>query len=141
MFTPTTTDLRLDHVGTASPASVRAAQAIAIAPLGLLVGIAAVVFTIAAPPSSLSLGDWSVAVWAYATAVVNVVAGIGLGRGSETARRALLAAAVLHVAFGLVKLTAYDEPEALVFVGLDAAVIALLTLRSVRRFCATTKTA
>jgi hypothetical protein len=130
-----TIDLHLRHPGTAPPAAARAAQVIAVGPLGALVGVAAIAFTIAAGPLSLSLGDWLVAAWALATAVVNLVAGIALGRGSETARRILIATALAHVAFSVVKLTAYDEPEALVFAALDAALIALLSLRGVRRSC------
>ena len=38
--------------------------------------------------------------------------------------------------FGIVKVVGYDEPEAGLFMGFDAALIALLSLPAVRRWAA-----
>jgi len=117
------------------PRAVCVAKVLIVAPLGLLVAVAAVAFAAAAPPSSLSAGDWAVGAWALATAAVNVAFGPRLGRGSEVARRALLVAAATHIAFSSVKLTIYHESSSYVFMALDATVLALLTRRSVSTFC------
>jgi hypothetical protein len=128
----TATDLRLP-LATRVPYTVRAAQALAVGPLGLLVGIAATAFTVSGF-SDMSAGGLLVAAWAIALAVVNVGAGLRLGAGSARAYTALVAAALAQVAFGVVKLAVYHESASYVFMALDLVLLTLLARPAVKRF-------
>ena len=73
------------------------------------------------------LADWSVAAWSTALAVAFLVAAARLG----TDRRVLPALAgvlLLDLVFSAVKLTVYDEPEAVLFITVDLVIVALLVL-------------
>ena len=78
------------------------------------------------------LFDWSVGIWSTALAVAFLIAATRLGRD----RRVLPALAVVlavDLVFSLVKLTVYDEPEAVLFMAVDAVIIGLLALIRRRR--------
>ncbi|TFV63436.1 UNVERIFIED_ORG: hypothetical protein E4P37_14745 [Bacillus sp. AZ43] len=78
------------------------------------------------------IADWSVGAWSTALAVAFLVAAVRLGRD----RRVLPALAVVllvDLVFSAVKLTAYDEPEAVLFMAVDGVIIALLALLARRR--------
>jgi|1186.fasta_scaffold669931_2 hypothetical protein len=130
----TTSDLSLPFATPSRvPRAVRAAQLVMVGPLGLLVGVAATAFT-ASSLSTMAPWEFAISAWAIALAVVNVTAGLRLGRGSAAARRALLVSIGAQIAFGVVKLTVYHESASFVFAALDAVALVLLTRPSVRRF-------
>jgi hypothetical protein len=71
------------------------------------------------------LGDWAVAAWSTVLAVAFLVAAVRLGRD----RRVIPALAVvlaLDLVFSVVKLTVYDEPEAVAFMAVDLVILGLL---------------
>ncbi|UOY01554.1 hypothetical protein [Blastococcus sp. PRF04-17] len=78
------------------------------------------------------LVDWSVGVWSTALAVAFLVAAARLGRDRRVLP-ALAAVLVVDLVFSAVKLTAYDEPEAVLFMAVDLVVIGLLALLNRRR--------
>jgi hypothetical protein len=73
------------------------------------------------------LGDWSVAVWSAALAVAFLVAAVRLGRDGRVVP-VLAAVVLLDLVFSTVKLTVYDEPEAVAFMAVDLVILALLAL-------------
>ncbi len=73
------------------------------------------------------LGDWSVGIWSTALALAFVLAAFRLGRDRRVLP-ALAAVLVLDLVFSLVKLTVYDEPEAVLFMAVDLVIVALLAL-------------
>ncbi|WP_116453163.1 hypothetical protein [Blastococcus litoris] len=73
------------------------------------------------------LGDWSVGVWSTVLAVAFLVAAVRLGR-DERVVPLLWGVLALDVVFSAVKLTVYDEPEAVLFMAVDVVVIGLLAL-------------
>ena len=70
-------------------------------------------------------GDWFVAAWSAALAIVFLVAAVRLGR-DRWALPAVGAALLLALLFGLVKLIGYGEQESVGFMAVDLVVIALL---------------
>ena len=76
--------------------------------------------------------DWGVAAWSAALAVAFMVAAVRLGRDRRVVP-ALAAVLLLDLAFSTVKLTVYDEPEAVAFMAVDLVIIALLALVNRRR--------
>jgi hypothetical protein len=78
------------------------------------------------------LGDWAVAAWSAALAVAFMVAAVRLGRDRRVIP-GLAAVLLLDLVFSTVKLTVYDEPEAVAFMAVDLVIIALLALISRRR--------
>ena len=72
-------------------------------------------------------GDWLVAGWSAALAVAFMVAAVRLGRDRRVIP-ALAAVLLLDLAFSTVKLTVYDEPEAVAFMAVDLVIIGLLAL-------------
>lgn len=76
-------------------------------------------------------GDWAVAAWSTALAVAFIVAAVRLGRDRRVLP-ALAGVLLLDLIFSTVKLTVYDEPEAVLFMAVDLVIIALLAL-AVRR--------
>jgi len=79
--------------------------------------------------------DWSVGIWSTALAVAFLVAAVGLGRNRRVLP-ALAAVLALDLVFSAVKLTVYDEPEAVLFMAVDAVIIGLLALVARRRAAA-----
>ena len=73
------------------------------------------------------LGDWSVGIWSTALAVAFLVAAVRLGRDRRVLP-ALAAVLLLDLVFSLVKLTVYDEPEAVLFMAVDLVIVGLLAL-------------
>ena len=71
------------------------------------------------------LGDWAVAAWSAALAVAFMVAAVRLGR-DRRALPALAAVLVVDLVFSTVKLTVYDEPEAVAFMAVDLVIMGLL---------------
>jgi hypothetical protein len=77
------------------------------------------------------LGDWSVAAWSAALAVAFMVAAVRLGRDARVLP-VLVAVVLLDLVFSTVKLTVYDEPEAVAFMTVDLVILALLSLAARR---------
>jgi hypothetical protein len=76
--------------------------------------------------------DWSVGIWSTALALAFVIAAVRLGRD----RRVLPALAIVllvDLAFSVVKLTVYDEPEAVLFMTVDVVILGLLALLTRRK--------
>lgn len=73
------------------------------------------------------LGDRAVAIWSAALATAFLVAAVRLGRDRRVPP-VLVVIVLLDLAFGAVKLTAYDEPEAVAFMAVDLVVLGLLAL-------------
>ncbi len=73
------------------------------------------------------LGDWLVATWSALLAIAFLVAAVRLGRDRRVLP-ALAGVVVADLVFSLVKLTAYDEPEAVAFMAVDLLVLGLLVL-------------
>lgn len=71
--------------------------------------------------------DWSVGIWSTLLAVAFLVAAVRLGRDRRVLP-ALAAVLVLDLVFSVVKLTAYDEPEAVGFMAVNLVIIALLAV-------------
>jgi len=65
--------------------------------------------------------------------VAFLVLAVRLGGGEARLHRAAVRLLALHVGFSLLKLTAYDEPEALGFIAYDLLLLGLLTLPATRR--------
>jgi hypothetical protein len=78
------------------------------------------------------VGDWSVAAWSAALALAFLVAATRLRREGPVLP-ALGGVLVLDLAFSVVKLTVYDEPEAVAFMAADLVVLGLLTAIARRR--------
>ena len=72
-------------------------------------------------------GDWAVVAWSAALAIAFLVAAVRLGSDRRVIP-ALAAVLVLDLVFSAVKLTVYDEPEAVAFMAVDLLIIGLLTL-------------
>ena len=76
-------------------------------------------------------GDWLVVAWSALLAVAFLVAAVRLGR-DRRAVPALAGVLVLDLVFSLVKLTVYDEPEAVGFMAVSLVILGLLALFSRR---------
>ncbi len=73
------------------------------------------------------LADWSVGIWSTALAVAFLVAAARLG-ADRRVLPALAGVLLLDLVFSAVKLTVYDEPEAVLFLAVDVVIIGLLAL-------------
>ena len=105
------------------PIRLRAAQALLIGPLGLLVTATALGFSVFSS-DSLSPLEWCVATWAVVGGAGAALAGLRLG----TSRTPAVLIALNSIAFSVVKLIAYGESASLVFMAL--AVLTLWCLRN-----------
>lgn len=76
--------------------------------------------------------DWAVAVWSAVLAVSLIVAAVRMGGGGRRIVPVIGALLLVEIAFSLVKLFAYDEPEALGFMAVDLVILGLLALSSRR---------
>jgi hypothetical protein len=70
--------------------------------------------------------DWSVGIWSTTLAVALIAAAVRLGRGSRRTTQVLVGLLVVEIAFSLVKLFVYDEPEAVGFMAVDLIIFGLL---------------
>ena len=77
------------------------------------------------------LGDWAVAAWSAALAVAFMVAAVRLGRDRRVLP-VLVGVLLVDLVFSTVKLTVYDEPEAVAFMAVDMVILGLLALISRR---------
>lgn len=78
------------------------------------------------------LADWSVGIWSTALAVAFMVAAARLGRDRRVLP-ALAAVLLVDLVFSAVKLTVYDEPEAVLFMAVDFVILGLLAALIVRK--------
>lgn len=116
--------------GASTRLALGAARLVAV--LHSLLGLSGVaLFTVVMPEEALWIHpvlDTGVIALKLAVCVLLLVGALWPGQ-SAARRRRLLAVAVLgSAAFGLVKLSAYGEQEALVFFAVDALLLALLVL-------------
>ena len=79
-----------------------------------------------------SSGDWLVAAWSAALSLAFLVAAVRLGRDRRVLP-VLVGVVGADLVFSLVKLTVYDEPEAIGFIAVDLVVLLLLALLIRRR--------
>jgi hypothetical protein len=116
------------------PATLRAAQLL-LALLGAIVTFGAIYFSAFVPEDvaepANSLGDWLVGAWALATGVGALYCAARLAGPDARVRRAARWLMATHVVFGLVKVVAYSEAEAVPFIVIDLVLIALLSTRAV----------
>jgi hypothetical protein len=78
------------------------------------------------------VGDWLVGVWSTALAVTFLVAAVRLGRDPRVVRW-FGGVLLLDLVFTTVKLTVYDEPEAVLFMAVDLVILGLLALIARRK--------
>jgi hypothetical protein len=78
------------------------------------------------------VGDWLVGVWSTALAVTFLVAAVRLGRDPRVVRW-FGGVLLLDLVFSTVKLTVYDEPEAVLFMAVDLVILGLLALIARRK--------
>ena len=78
------------------------------------------------------LVDWSVAAWSAILAVSLIVAAVRLGGAGRRIVPVVGGLLLVDIAFSLVKLLAYDEPEAVGFMAVDLVLLGLVAL-SARR--------
>ena len=107
---------------------MRLAQIIFAIPLGIVLVVASIAFSVS-PSEPMDAVDYLVAAWACTMGVANLAIARRLPSGGEQVRRWALRLVGAHVAFSLVKLTAYGEGAAVVFLAFDAALLALLARR------------
>lgn len=126
----TTTDT---EPGTAArrrvPAAVRGAQLLLLVPLGAFQLVATIVFSITMP---LAGKDYIATVWAPIMALACIVTALRFGRGAARTLRTALALLAAQTAFGLLKLIAFGESAALVFLAITAVCAGLLALPASR---------
>ena len=77
--------------------------------------------------------DWSVGIWSTVLATSLVVAAFRLRRGDRRIVQVVSGLLLVEIAFSLVKLFVYDEPEALGFMAVDLVIFGLLALISRKR--------
>jgi hypothetical protein len=77
--------------------------------------------------------DWSVGIWSTVLASALVVAAVQLRRGSRRTVRIVNGLLLVEIAFSMVKLFVYDEPESIGFMAVDLVLLGLLALISRRR--------
>lgn len=110
--------------------ALRTARVVAV--LHAVLGLTGVVlFTLVMPEEALWIHpvvDTGVILLKVAVCALLLVGALWPALDSGRRRRLLMVAVVGSVAFGLVKLFAYDEPEALAFFVVDAILLALLLL-------------
>ena len=104
--------------------TLRSTQAL-LALMGTVVCFGSIYFSAIAPPVDVDALGWAVGAWALAMALAMLVSAVRLPAGDRVRRFAIRLLA-LHLVFGVVKIAGYDEPEALLFMGFDVALIALL---------------
>ena len=78
------------------------------------------------------VADWSVGIWSTALAGAFLVAAVQLGRDRRVLP-ALAAVLLVDLVFSAVKLTVYDEPEAVLFMAVDVVIMGLLAALARRR--------
>ena len=78
------------------------------------------------------LVEWSVGVWSTALGVAFLLAAARLGRDRRVLP-ALGGVILVDLVFSAVKLTVYDEPEAVGFMAVDLVIVGLLALTNRRR--------
>jgi len=78
------------------------------------------------------LVEWSVGVWSTALGVAFLLAAARLGRDRRVLP-ALGGVILVDLVFSAVKLTVYDEPEAVGFMAVDLVIVGLLALINRRR--------
>jgi hypothetical protein len=77
--------------------------------------------------------DWLVVAWSTALAVALMVAALALRDRNQRIAGVVVGLLAVEIAFSFVKLTAYDEIEALGFMAVDLVIVALLALAVRRR--------
>jgi hypothetical protein len=77
--------------------------------------------------------DWSVGIWSTVLASALVVAAVQLRRGDRRMVRIVNGLLLVEIAFSMVKLFVYDEPESIGFMAVDLVLLGLLALISRRR--------
>jgi hypothetical protein len=77
--------------------------------------------------------DWLVAVWSFVLATALLVAAVALRRRDRRIAGVVIGLLAVEILFSVVKLTAYDEPEAVGFMAVDLVLAALLALAVRRR--------
>ncbi len=77
--------------------------------------------------------DWSVGIWSTVLATALVVAAFRLRRRDRRIVRMVCGLLLVEIAFSLVKLFVYDEPEAVGFMAVDLVIFGLLALISRKR--------
>jgi 4-amino-4-deoxy-L-arabinose transferase-like glycosyltransferase len=77
--------------------------------------------------------DWSVGIWSTVLASALVVAAVQLRRGDRRMVRVVNGLLLVEIAFSMVKLFVYDEPESIGFMAVDLVILGLLALISRRR--------
>ncbi|GAA2376016.1 hypothetical protein [Dactylosporangium salmoneum] len=112
------------------PIAVRGAQLLLLVPLGAFQLVATIVFSIVMP---LHGKDYIAAGWAPVMALACIVTALRLGRGSARTLRTALILLAAQTAFCLLKLIAFGESAALVFLAVTAACAGLLALPAARR--------
>ena len=70
--------------------------------------------------------DWSVGIWSTALATALVVAAFRLRRGDRRIVQVVSGLLAVEIAFSLVKLFVYDEPESIGFMAVDLVIFGLL---------------
>jgi hypothetical protein len=126
----TTTTQPVTAVRRRVPVAVRGAQLLLLVPLGAFQFVATIVFSIMLP---LAGKDYIAVIWAPIMAAACVVTALRLGRGSTRTLRTALALLAAQTAFGLLKLIAFGESAALVFLAITAVCAGLLALPVSRR--------
>jgi hypothetical protein len=102
------------------PARLSVAQVLLVGPLGALVVVAALAFSVFSG-DSLSTIDWTVSAWAVASGALNLTAGLRMRRSTGLAQ----IAALNYLAFSLAKLIGYHEGASVPFIVLGVAVLIL----------------
>jgi hypothetical protein len=77
--------------------------------------------------------DWSVGIWSTALATALVVAAFRLRRGDRRIVQVVCGLLAVEIAFSLVKLFVYDEPESVGFMAVDLVIFGLLAAINRRR--------
>jgi hypothetical protein len=77
--------------------------------------------------------DWSVGIWSTALATALVVAAFRLRRGDRRIVQVVSGLLAVEIAFSLVKLFVYDEPESIGSMTVDLVIFGLLALISRQR--------
>ena len=73
------------------------------------------------------LGDWLVAAWSALLSIAFLIAAVRLGR-DRAVLPLLVGVVAADLVFSLVKLTVYEEPEAVAFMAVDLVILVLLAL-------------
>jgi hypothetical protein len=79
------------------------------------------------------LGDWSVVVWSTVLGVVYLVVAVRLGSAGRAMVPLVAGLAAVDTIFSVVKLTVYDEPEAMGFLATTLVLLALVIVATRER--------